>query len=947
MLITVTCPTCGFRFKVEGRYAGRQGRCPEAGCNATYKVPRVESAAPVAATRTGAVSPEVVEQRPQPRAEAVAVVEAGPVPERVSRPAPLAAERVTGPSIAATRPVESTRTRPRSRPVQRAATPSVRPAPTAAAPRSNEAPSPAPTSPQSWKRWVYPGGVAMALLSLVVLGATFLQDGSDEAAADAETQPVDPAVRQAAIEARDADLSTRFGQHVGPFLTKYCNDCHGDALAEGGLDFTKYRDVESVRGDREKWEHVEAMLAIRAMPPADHDPLPTEPERKQMLAWLDEALGVDCSLERDPGRVTIRRLNRKEYSNTVRDLVGIDFDPAKDFPSDDVGYGFDNIGDVLSLPPLLLEKYVDAAERITEAAIDVDAFEPFEKSYSDRQLLVDGRPNARGGQFVTLASSGEVQADVDWPRDGRYEVRIEASADQAGDEPARMEFKLAGRSVKTFDVTGRRKTKVYVATVEAKKGRGRVAARFVNDYYNPGAPNPNERDRNLHVGSFEVRSLDGPGRDALAATHRKLIPVRPGDGTSTREAALRALRPFAKRAFRRPVDDAELDKYVALVEMVVENGDSFERAMQIAMQGVLVSPHFLFRLEGDPAAASERELDDWELATRLSYFLWSTMPDDELFQLAEAGRLHEPDVLDAQVRRMLRDGRSRALVENFGGQWLNLGQLDEIRPDTKTFKGFDEQLKQDMKRETLAFFEWVMRQDRSVLDFLGAKKTFVNERLAEHYGIEGVRGETLREVSLDGLPRAGVLTQGSVLLLTSNPNRTSPVKRGKWIMENLLGTPPPEAPPNVPTLEEAAEANPGATLREQLELHREDPVCRSCHEQMDTLGFGFETFDAVGRFRTMDGGHAIDASGVLPSGKKFNGPVDLITLLQSEPEPFVRNLSAKMLTYALGRGLEYYDECAVDEIAENVAKGDHRFSRMVLEVVRSDPFLKRRGVEKP
>jgi hypothetical protein len=584
-------------------------------------------------------------------------------------------------------------------------------------------------------------------------------------------------------------------------VTRYCVSCHKGPRARGGLALDKFPDEAAVLKGRLTWEKVADALRAGDMPPPNR-PRPSAAEVDTLNAWLDAVvLQADCGGQKDPGRVTLRRLNRTEYNNTVRDLLGIDFRPADDFPADDVGYGFDNIGDVLSLPPLLLEKYLAAAETVVDKA------------------------------------------------------------------------------------------------------------------------------------------FAGPAA-------RKRIMTVPFENE---EAARRILRGFAERAYRRPVRDDELSRLVRFVELAQKNGDSFETGIRLALQAVLVSPHFLFRVEldrrpNDPRAV--RDLNDFELASRLSYFLWSSMPDDELFRLARERSLRKPGVLEAQVRRMLKDPRSRALTDNFAGQWLQTRNLKGFAPDPALFPGFDEKLRAAMLKETELFFESVVREDRSVLDFLDADYTYVNERLAKHYGIPGVKGDEFRKVALTGAHRAargGVLTQAAVLAVTSNPTRTSPVKRGKWVLENVLGTPPPPPPPGVEELKEGKDVELKGSLRQRMEQHRADPGCASCHRRMDPLGFGFENFDAVGAWRDRDGKHAIDPSGVLPNGQSFKGPAELKAILKGRSDAFARCLAEKMLTYALGRGVERSDRCAVDEIARNLAREQFRFSALVLQIVKSDPFQKRRG----
>jgi hypothetical protein len=420
----------------------------------------------------------------------------------------------------------------------------------------------------------------------------------------------------------------------------------------------------------------------------------------------------------------------------------------------------------------------------------------------------------------------------------------------------------------------------------------------------------------------------------------------PGGGKTPEQAAREILKPFASRAFRRPARPEEVDALVRLVNPALEEGETFERGIQIAVAAVLVSPHFLFRVEIDPEAdnpKSIRELNDYELASRLSYFLWSSMPDDELFSLADRGVLHEDDVLEAQIRRMLQSDKAQALVVNFGGQWLNLRNLEDVTPDPTRFGHFSDALRRDMRRETELFFATVMREDRSILEFLTGDFTMVNGRLAGHYGMNGISGEEFQKVALTDGKRIGLLTHASILTLTSNPTRTSPVKRGKWIMENILGTPPPDPPPNVPMLEEAQKASPNLSLREQMVLHRKNPVCASCHRKMDPLGFGFENFDAVGRWRNKDGEFPVDASGELPGGERFSGPADLVRILAKRKTQFTETLVSRMLVYALGRGLKPYDQSAIDEIVGRVEKNDYRFSSVITGIVMSRPFRMRRG----
>jgi hypothetical protein len=598
-----------------------------------------------------------------------------------------------------------------------------------------------------------------------------------------------------------------FAKEVVPFLEKYCTGCHGGPKPKAGLDLTKYKDEAAAAQHKHIWDKVVANLRSGEMPPSGK-PRPPLEQVEKLVAWMDATLlTFDCTKQRDPGRVTIRRLNKNEYNNTIRDLLGVNFKPADDFPSDDVGYGFDNIGDVLTMSPLLLEKYLAASERIVA--------EVFKKPELRKKIMIVAAPDAK-------------------------------------------------------------------ASMKEKE-----------------------------------------------------------------EAARAILKPFVSRAYRRPAQDDELGRlFNRFVPLAEKNGENFERGIQLAMQAVLCSPHFLFRIERDFKIKGDKfamNVTQYELASRLSYFLWSSMPDDELFALAGQGTLREPNTLEAQVRRLLQDPKARALTENFAGQWLQLRSVAQLSPDPKLFPKFDSALRTAMIRETEFFFDHIVKEDRSIMDFLDADWTFVNERLAKHYGMSGVKGNEFRKVSLGDSQRVGVLTHASILSVTSNPTRTSPVKRGKWILDNILNTPPPPPPPDVPELSEDSKVVSSASLRGRMEQHRTNPNCAVCHQRMDPLGFGFENFDAVGAWRTKDGKFDIDPSGELPSGQKFSGPRELVKILKARDAEFRRCLVEKLLTYALGRGLEYYDKCAVDDICAAMARDNNRFVTMVLAIVRSDPFQMRKG----
>jgi hypothetical protein len=725
-----------------------------------------------------------------------------------------------------------------------------------------------------------------------------------------------------------------YTRDVRPLLEKYCFDCHTGAEANSGVALEARRPEEANAGDRVLWLKVLRQVQGGVMPPADAAQ-PTAEERGLVDRWIREAaLRPDCSRGERPGRVTLRRLNRAEYDNTIRDLLGVDIKAAAElFPSDDVGYGFDSIGDVLSMPPVLFERALQAAERVAQATIATGEVETAPVRVT------------KGG---TLPSVGEIGEAIPFAGAGDYIIRVQAWGDQAGDEPVKMALRLDGTDLETFEVRATaRKPRDYEVQHRVEGGEHRVAAAFLNDYFNPEAPDPRRRDRNLHVDAITVIGPIGVLPDPLPEPHLRFFsrPVDPAaDRAEQQRQAREVLRPVVSRAYRRPATETELDRLLAVYDTARDQGESIQRSMQVALAAVLVSPSFLYRVEQDPPAGQVRDLDDFELATRLSYFLWSSMPDRELLGAALRKELHTPEQLVAHATRMLRDDKARALVDNFAGQWLQLRSLETFAPDRGRFPGFDDDLRRSMRRETEEFFARIVREDRSIIEFLDADWSVVDERLARHYGMEGVSGSEFRQVAVDRGTRGGLLGQASILAVTSNPTRTSPVKRGKWILENLFAAPPPPPPPNVPELTDAGAQLTG-TLRQRMEQHRADPGCAGCHRLMDPLGFGLENYDAIGHWRTEDGGAAVDAGGETPDGSRFNGPAELRGILLLRRDEFRRCLAEKLLTYALGRGLEWYDACAVERIASATAAGGDRFSVLVAEIVKSPAFRQREAAE--
>jgi hypothetical protein len=720
-------------------------------------------------------------------------------------------------------------------------------------------------------------------------------------------------------------------------LRKYCQECHAGADAEGGINLDAYRPENAGTTDRSVWVRVARQLRSRAMPP-DDAPQPTDAERAALETWLtEEALRVDCSGEERPGRVTIRRLNRQEYDNTVRDLFGVDLHLADDFPSDDVGYGFDNIGDVLSLSPVLLERYVEAAEEIVRAVI--------------ASTDIEAAPT-REFPGKSLTSTDQFTRDFTITEPGDYVLRVRAWGDQAGPVPCQMLIGLDGRPKRKATVPNDRTAPMdYEVNLLLEPGEHQLGVAFLNDFFLPAGPNTKKQDRNLHVGAITLIGPIGKLPTEIPDFHRAFMPDDLGDIKvidRQTDAIKGRLNLIASRGFRRRATKREIDELAQIFWKARRNGETVERAAQLSLGAILVSPSFLFRVEAEPPDGQVRRLDDFELATRLSYFLWSSLPDEELFRAANRGELRTQEQIIAQARRMLGDPKAVALAENFAGQWLNLRGLDEQSPNRQLFPTFDEPLREAMRQETEVFFQAVVAADRSILDFLDADYTFVNERLAGHYGIAGVQGPEFRRVAVDRQKRGGLLGQASILFVTSNPTRTNPVKRGKWILENLFASPPPDPPANVPPLtEETAEKLTG-TLRERMEKHRADPACATCHKSLDPLGFGLENYDAIGGWRDSEGGDRIDASGVLPDGMTFSGPAEMRRALLARSDDFRRCFAEKLLTYALGRGLEYYDACAIERIVTRSRDRGDRFSAYIEEVVSSPAFQQREsGASRP
>lgn len=737
----------------------------------------------------------------------------------------------------------------------------------------------------------------------------------------------------------DPKLDAEFTKSVRPLVTKYCAPCHDGQGAAGGFDVAQINGLKWVDKSTDEADKLVQRLRGQIMPPPG-SPSPTVAEREALVSWFQRAMATKCDLG-DIGKVTIRRLNRSEYNNTVRDLVGVDLHPADAFPSDDVGYGFDTIGDVLSVSPLHFEMYMAAAEKLARAAVPVTGPSTQRLVFPADLKLQTARLTDESE--VLFFSEGKLTLPFKVASAGDYRVRVAAYGMQGGPALPNLAVGVNGRLVQNIAVnTLRGQSKVVEIPVELPEGHNSVSVAFTNDYYDEKFPDPEKRDRNLVVQWVEVEGpLAGsaprkPDPNAVVFTYPKR-----GDHVT---AARTVLGRFASRAFRRPVSGPELDRIMAVYDSVRRGGDSYEKGIQVAVQAVLVSPNFLYRAETDDRPKDGKTnvpLDPYDYASRISYFLWSSMPDQQLTDAAAVGKIMDPRVVDAQVERMLADPKSKALSDDFVGQWLQLRKLATLTPDPTLFPMVDDKLKADMARETKYFFMDVLRNKRPVIDLVTATDTQMNERLADFYGVPGVKGEGFRRVDTKGLHRGGLLGMASFLTVTSNPNRTSPVKRGRYVLEEVLGTPPPPQPPNTPVLADDHKAATAKTIRERMAAHRADPACASCHVQMDAIGFALENFDPVGRWRTMDGPFKVDATGTLPGGQAIDGVDDLRKVLAGRRDEFLRAITEKLLVYGLGRGLRPADRCSVDEIVKQAKAGGSTLESIIKSIVKSDVFRKR------
>ena len=781
-------------------------------------------------------------------------------------------------------------------------------------------------------------------------------------------------------------------------LDQYCVICHNQAVVDSvatpneGLQTTQLRnlgltldteDVSNLAANPELWEQVIKKLRVGVMPPPSY-PRPDKERYDGFRTWLETELDRVAAAQVNPGRTqAFHRLNQTEYGNAVRDLLDLDIEVTQMIPPDAPDrYGFDNNAEVLVLSPMLVERYVSAAHKVAELAVGATPRGASIKTYDIPLNLIQ---DDRLSDALPFGSRGGAAIEHMFPVDGEYKITVKLQTNYVDfvrgfDAPHEMEISLDGERLQTFafggDAPGVPAPYSYAGNIRGSDDWEEFMMAFADEGFEIllpvqagpriiGATFPREMweaegiqqprlfgyhlavtelpDANPSVGSIEIKgplSVTGPGD---TPSRRRIFTCSPANADEEPACARQILSSLARRAYRRPVDEQDVQGLVQFYNEGQREG-GFEAGIQFALERLLVSPDFLFRIERDPVDAepgSMYEITDTELASRLSFFLWSSLPDDELLDLVERGALHEPGVLEQQVERMMADPRASAFIENFVGQWLYLRNLGGIYPDPAGFPEFDENLREAFQRETELFIDDQVRSDRSLLELLSADYTFVNERLARHYNIPGIYGSRYRKVTLDGVERGGLLGHGSLMMVTSYPNRTSPVLRGKFVLENLLGGPPPEPPPNVPALETSSDGRV-LTMREAMAMHRENPACSVCHAAMDPIGFSLENYDAVGKWRVEFAGQPIDASGLLPDGSTFDGPDGLRNLLLERPDDFVGTVTEKLLTFALGRSLEYYDMPSVRAIVRAAAQDDYRWSSVILGVIESAPFQMRR-----
>jgi len=742
-------------------------------------------------------------------------------------------------------------------------------------------------------------------------------------------------------------------------VKQYCVPCHNNRLQTAGVTFEGVN-FSNIRNNAPLLEKVLRKVKTGQMPPAGM-PHPDAARTEAFSKWLETSLDAEAQAHPNPGHPGVHRLNRAEYGNAIRDIFDLDVNPGSELPVDDSGYGFDNIGDVLSVSSALLDRYLSVARKVARLAVGDPTIKPTEDVFEPRHELNRGvaAPVPARAEWMSddlpFNSAGGLSVRYYFPLDAEYVIRIQPGAPNAPSNPAPLEMRLSMKagphtlgvtypkeSLKLEAAAPALRQAAFVSSVRAEASSAGMDLRVDGVRVQRFPPEPGKPQPLWNVTIAGPYNVTGSGN---APSRAKIFVCHPESKSDEPGCARKILASLSRRAYRRPVTDADIDPLTEFYQSAREKGD-FEFAIQKAIQAMLVSPDFLFRVEVDPPQNRVHRIGDVELASRLSFFLWSSIPDDTLLDLAEKSKLSDPAVLRQQVERMLDDPKSSALVSNFAGQWLQIRNLETVRPDPVVFADFDESLRWSMQRETELFFESMLRENRSVLDLLTANYTFLNERLALHYGIPNIYGSQFRRVELTDAHRGGLLGQASILTVTSPPNRTSVVQRGKWILDNLLGEPPAPPPPNVPPLDATTKGARKLTLREAMELHRANPACAGCHKNMDPLGFALENYDGVGEWRAKDGESAIDASGKLPDGTKFDGPDGLREVLATaRRDEFVTTVASKLFTYGLGRGVEYYDMPAIRSVMRQTEADHHRLRDLIMAVVMSEPFQWRRSAD--
>jgi mono/diheme cytochrome c family protein len=750
-------------------------------------------------------------------------------------------------------------------------------------------------------------------------------------------------------------------------VTRYCVGCHNDRLRTAELSLEK-ADVAHPVAHAETWEKVIRKLRTGAMPPPG---LPRDAQAlARLVTYLETQLDAAAAANVNPGRKTLHRLNRAEYANAIRDLLALDIDVTQLLPPDDESYGFDNNADVLGVSPSLLEQYVTASAKVARLAVGDPEISVVASTYKTRPDL--SQLNRMEG--MPLGTRGGLRVTHNFPLDGEYTFRLLLARNTVDvirglEDVSEVEILIDNARVFLARIGGKEDTEKLTANpitmleemnnrltarVPVKAGPHVVAATFLKrnaaqeDYilqpFLRSTLDPVNEAGLPHLESMTIAGPYNPTGVSATPSREKIFICQPKQPQEEVGCARQILGKLARQAYRRPVTDRDIEPLLSFYQASRNRGGGFEQGIESGIRMILSDPQFLFRFEPEPEHlpnGTVYQISDLELASRLSFFLWSSLPDETLLELAENNRLHDPATLEQQVRRMLADPKANALVDNFASQWLYLRNIKNTFPDPQEFPNFDDNLRQDLRTETALFLGSIFREDRPIHEILTADYTFMNERVARHYGVAGIYGPRFRRVPVTDEARRGLLGHASILSVTSHTTRTSPVLRGKWILSNLLGTPPPPPPPDVPALKENSELAKPTSVRERMELHRQHPACAACHKVMDPLGFALENFDATGRWRSMDSGAKIDASGVLLDGTEVDGPVALRKALLARPEVFATTFAEKLMTYALGRGLDYNDMPALRAVVRQAAQNDYRFSSIVMGIVQSVPFQKK------